>query len=111
MESPTRLDDSTGGDRGISGPQTRDLRVPSARDAVHHGLVVEALRVLLEILAVVALCTIAVYVVGFVVVAVSTVVGRARLDPLSEDLDRVLGEILGRSEGRLEDASRRGERQ
>ena len=60
---------------------------------------------LLEILAVVALCTIAVYVVGFVAIAVSTVVGRTRPDPLSEDLDRVLGEILGRCEGRLEDAS------
>ena len=60
---------------------------------------------LLEILAVVALCTIAVYVVGFVAIVVSTVVGRTRPDPLSEDLDRVLGEILGRCEGRLEDAS------
>jgi hypothetical protein len=70
---------------------------------------VEALRVLLEILAVVALCTIAVYVVGFVAIAVSTVVGRTRPDPLSEDLDHVLGEILGRREGQLTDASR-GER-
>lgn len=71
---------------------------------------VEALRVLLEILVVVALCTIAVYVVGFAAIAVSTVVGRARPDPLSEDLDHALGEILARREGRLEDAALHGER-
>ena len=58
---------------------------------------VEALRVLLTALVVVSLCVIAAYVVGFLAVTVATVHRRSRPDPLVEDLDRVLAEILGRS--------------
>ncbi len=58
---------------------------------------VEALRVLLTALVVVSLCVIAAYVVGFLAVSVATVHRRSRPDPLVEDLDRALAEILGRS--------------
>lgn len=58
---------------------------------------VEALRVLLELLVVASVLTIAVYVVVFVALATWTVLGRGRRNPLAGDLDRALDEILGRS--------------
>ncbi len=58
---------------------------------------VEALRILLAAVVVVSLCAIAAYVVGFLAVSVVTVRRRGRPDPLLEDLDRALEEILGRS--------------
>jgi hypothetical protein len=67
---------------------------------------VEALRVLLTALVGVSLCAIAAYVVGFIAVSVATVHRRSRPDPLLEDLDRALEEILGRS-GKPEPAVQR----
>ncbi len=58
---------------------------------------VEALRVLLAAVVVVSLCVIAAYVIGFAVLSVVTVCRRGRPDPLREDLDRALEEILGQS--------------
>ncbi len=58
---------------------------------------VEALRAVLAVMLAVSLCLIAAYVVGFLVVSVVTVYRRVRPDPLYEDLDRALEEILGRS--------------
>ena len=56
---------------------------------------IEALHLLLICVMVASLCAIAVYVVGFVAVAVLTLRRRARPDPLAEELDRVLAEIVG----------------
>lgn len=61
------------------------------------GGVVEALGVFLAMLVVVSLLTIVAYVGVAVAVAVKTLRGSSRRDPLEEDLDRVLEEILGRS--------------
>jgi membrane protein implicated in regulation of membrane protease activity len=46
---------------------------------------------------VVSLCVIAAYLVGFLVLSVVTVCRRGRPSPLSEELDQVLDEILGRT--------------
>jgi hypothetical protein len=57
----------------------------------------ELLRVLAAVLVVSSLRTIVVYVSVFVAVAVKTLRGASRRNPLEQELDRVLDEILGRS--------------
>ena len=58
---------------------------------------VEVLWVLLSAPVVVSLCVIAAYLVGFLVLSEVTVCRRGRPSRLSEGLDQVLEEILGRS--------------
>ena len=58
---------------------------------------VEVLWVLLTAAVVVSLCATAAYVAGFLVLSVVTVCRRPRPSPLSEELDQVLEEILGRT--------------
>lgn len=56
---------------------------------------VEVLRIVLGVLVVVSLATIVAYVLVFFAVAAWTVLTGSRRDPLRDDLDRVLAEIVG----------------
>jgi hypothetical protein len=56
---------------------------------------VEILRILLGVLVVASLATIVAYVVVFLGVAAWAVLTRSRRDPLADELDSVLAEIVG----------------
>lgn len=56
---------------------------------------VEVLRIVLGVLVVVSLATIVAYALVFLAVAAWTVLTASRRDPLADELDRVLAEIVG----------------
>lgn len=60
---------------------------------------VEALRVGLGVLVVASLIILVAYVVGFLAVVLWTVLRRSRRDPLAEELDQILDEILKNTRG------------
>jgi len=77
------------------GDHSRDIRVPLGWRQGDDGSMVEVLRIVLGGLVVVSLVAIVAYVVVFLVVAAWTVFTSSRRDPLADELDRVLAEIVG----------------
>lgn len=70
-------------------------RFPSPPAAPIMGPMVDVLRILLGVLVVASLVTIAAYVVLFFLAAIWTLIRGPRRDPLREELDQLLAEVLG----------------
>lgn len=77
---------------GILEPKSRDLPVLCIRRPVHAGSV--GSFVVLCVVAM-SLSTVLAYVAVFSVFAVKTALARRRTDPLDQELDRFLEEVLG----------------
>ncbi len=96
VETADRSRDSTEGTAAIPGLRPEISRFLHAGKSADNEAMVETLGVFLATAVVLSLGVIAAYVIGLVVVSVVTACRRARPDPLREDLDRILDEILGR---------------
>ena len=78
-----------------SGITTRGIPLPPGWRGGDHGSVIEILRIFLGVLVVASLAAIVAYALAFLGVAAWTVLTRSQRDPLRDELDRVLAEIVG----------------
>ena len=80
--------------RGIWGNQTRGFRVPFVRVIHHNDIMIEVMRLVLASVVAITLMTIVAFGALFVAMMLWTV-RHPQKDPVVEDLDRVLLELLG----------------